>query len=855
MAEADQESTPPEASENGTDSIAPIDIQTEVGQSFLDYAMSVIISRALPDARDGLKPVHRRILWSMSETGLLPNRGHVKCATVVGDVIAKYHPHGDSAVYDALVRMGQSFSLRHPLVDPHGNFGSPGDRAAAYRYTECRMTELAQAMLDGTDEDTVDFASNFDGRHTEPEVLPSRFPNLLVNGSQGIAVGVATNIPPHNLGEIVDACIHLLHNPEATYEDLHEIVKGPDFPTGGQILGKRAIQLAYKAGRSQIKLRGVSEIIEDDKNPQIIFTELPYQVSAEAVEEKVYELVSRKQIDGLKDVRNESAKGVTRFVFDLNGSVNPNVVLNNLYKHTPLQISYAVNMVALLEGMPRTLNLKEMLSAYTEHQKVVLRRRSEYRLAQNQDRVHILEGLIKALDLIDEIIAAIKISQDRGAAREALMAEPYEFSEIQANHILDMALGRLTRLGHAELEEELKERRQTITELETILADEKKLAGVIISELTEIREAHAEPRQTEIIEDPGEFFIEDLIEDEELVFMLTRSGYVKCVSAEEFRAQGRGGQGVTGATLGENDNIQIILNTTAHSYLLFFTNKGKVYRIKAYEVPSMGRTARGRAIVNILQMDEGEKIATVIDAKNEASMHSFLFFATRNGTIKKTELNKYESVRKNGLRAVNLADDDELIQVLPVSDRSDICLVSQMGQVIRFKGSMLRATGRIATGVRGMRFRKEDKLVAAVEIESDTRLLVVTEKGFGKRTEFSGFRVSNRGGLGVKGATIRKDRGLVLGALSVKEDDEVIMMAESGKLLRVLVEKISIQSRVGSGVRMMRVGPQDSVVSLALLDEARKGLEEESDADAAAPDSELAADEDSEAAQDLEKAE
>lgn len=807
------------------ESIVPIDIQAEVGQSFLDYAMSVIVSRALPDARDGLKPVHRRILWSMYSTGLRPNRGHVKCATVVGDVIGKYHPHGDSAVYDAMVRMGQTFSLRHTLIDPHGNFGSPGDRAAAYRYTECRLTELAMAMLNGANEDTVDFNPNFDGRHQEPRVLPSRFPNLLVNGSQGIAVGLATNIPPHNLAEVIEAAIHLLKNPEATYEDLHEIVLAPDFPTGGCILGTRNTQLAYETGRGQIKLRGVGEISEDGS--QIVFTEFPYQVSAEAIEERVHDLVSNKTLQGIKDVRNESAKGKTRLVFELNNAVNAAVVLNNLYKRTPLQVTFAANMVALDKDVPLTMNLRDLLWAYVEHQKDVIRRRTQYRLEQNLARAHILEGLIKALDAIDQVIAAIKGADDRGAAREALMSAPFEFSEIQANHILDMPLGRLTRLGHSELSRELEECRVNIAALEAILADENKLANVIIEEMNEIKEKHAEPRRTQILDDPGEILLEDLIEDEELIFMLSKGGYVKCVLAEDFKAQNRGGMGVTGSKLIEKDHVTFLLKTTAHSDLLFFTNKGKVYRIKAYEVPRMGRTARGRALINILAMQPDEETASILQTNGDYSTHPFLLFATKKGKVKKTKFEKYEQVRKSGLKAVNLVEGDELIQVLPIHDGSNIGLISRFGRMTRFSGDQIRPTGRGTAGVRGMRFKdvKNDGVVAVVQVMPQTKLLVITEKGYGKQTRFEDFNMKGRGGLGVVAAKYTEAKGRVASAIGVKETDEVMMMAQSGKLIRIPVENISTQGRAATGIRVMRLTDDDTLTSIALVDELNAGME------------------------------
>ncbi|MEL6982501.1 MAG: DNA topoisomerase (ATP-hydrolyzing), partial [Actinomycetota bacterium] len=529
------------------DNVEPIEIQNEMEQSFLEYAMSVIISRALPDARDGLKPVHRRILWSMFDSGHRPDRGHVKCATVVGDVIGKYHPHGDTAIYDSLVRMGQTFSLRHTLIDPHGNFGSPDDPPAAYRYTECRLTNLAMQLLADIDEDTVDFSPNFDGKHDEPEVLPARFPNLLVNGSQGIAVGMATNIPPHNLTETVDAAIHLIDNPDSTPDDLMEFVKGPDFPTKAQILGRVGIRDAYRTGRGSVRMRAVAEIVETRTGGnQIVVTEVPYQTSVDQIARKTAELVERGDLAGLREIRNESAKGQLRLVFELKRDANPLVVLNNLYKYTPMQSTFSVNMVALVDGVPRTLNLREVLVAYVEHQREVVRRRTEYRLDKANARAHILEGLLKALDVIDEIIATIRASEDRAAARAGLMAEPFEFSEIQANFILDLPLGRLTRLARIELEDELGELRERIEYLEGLLADQTQLDGVIKEEMRAIADEFATPRQTELMPDPGELDIEDLIDDEDLVVTLSSSGYIKSVSAEEFRTQGRGGRGVTG---------------------------------------------------------------------------------------------------------------------------------------------------------------------------------------------------------------------------------------------------------------------------------------------------------------------
>src|SRR3954454_23956344 len=582
-------------------SVEPIELQEEMERSFLDYAMSVIVARALPDARDGLKPVHRRILYGMFDQGLRPDRPHAKCARITGDVMGKYHPHGDSAIYDALVRMAQPFSLRHPLVDFHGNYGSQDFEPAAARYTECRLDPLAMQLLAGIDEGTVDMVANYDGREHEPEVLPARFPNLLVNGSQGIAVGMATNIPPHNLGEVIDAVTHLIDNPEATPDNLMEFVKGPDFPTGAYILGRGGIMDAYRTGRGSIRMRARAEIVEGTRGgDEIIVSQLPYQTSVSTVASKIEELVTSRQLEGIRDVRNLSAGVDTKLVIYLKKDAAANVVLNNLYKHTPLQTSFGVNMVALVDGVPRTLNLAQALQAYIDHQVEVIRRRSKFRLDKAQKRAHIVEGLVNALGKIDRIIALIRGSDDKATARAGLMAKPFNFSEIQAEHILDMRLVMLTRLNGNELKDELEKLRETIAELESILGSESKLRGVIKSEMAEIRQKFATPRRAEITFDPGEIDLEDLIEDEDLVVSLSRNGYVKSVGGDAFRTQGRGGRGVRAATLRDNDYVADLLMTTAHSYLLFFSNRGKVYRLKAHEIPMKDRTARGTAIVNLL---------------------------------------------------------------------------------------------------------------------------------------------------------------------------------------------------------------------------------------------------------------
>src|SRR5580658_341949 len=598
--------------------IEPIEINLEMERSFLEYSMSVIVSRALPDARDGLKPVHRRILYSMFDQGLRPDRPHAKCAKVVGEVMGTYHPHGDSAIYDALVRMVQDFSMRHPLISGHGNFGGtgPDEGAAAMRYTECRLAPLALEMLDSIDEETVDFEPNYDNSTQQPVVLPSRFPNLLVNGSQGIAVGMATKIPPHNLGEVIDATLYLLANPDASPDDLMKFVKGPDFPTKAQILGRQGILDAYRSGRGSIKLRAVAEIEETNRDTRIIVTEFPYEISVESIEEKIFDLVKNGELDGIAAVQNDSAGRQARLVIRLKRDANANVILNKLYKQTSLQTTFAVNMLALVDGVPRTLNLTQVLTYYIEHQVDVVTRRTEFRLRKAEARAHIVEGLLKAIDMLDQVIATIRGSDDRPAARIALMDVPFSFSEEQANHILDMTLGRLTRLGRSELEEEMAKLRETIAELQSILANDTKLRGVIAQELTALRDKYADERVTQIVNDPGELGVEDLIQDEEIVLTMTRAGYVKSVAADAFRTQGRGGRGVQGAKLRDEDLVSTLVHTTALSHLLLFSNRGKVYRLRGHEVPIKERNARGTPIVNLLPLDPGEKIQAIVETRD-----------------------------------------------------------------------------------------------------------------------------------------------------------------------------------------------------------------------------------------------
>ena len=798
-------------------SVQPIEIQQEMEQSFLEYAMSVITARALPDARDGLKPVHRRILWSMFSTGIRPDRPHRKCATVVGDVIGNYHPHGDSAIYEAMVRMGQSFSLANTLIDPHGNFGSPSDPPAAYRYTECRLTDLAMRMVESIDEDTVDLVSTFDGSSEEPVVMPARFPNLLVNGSQGIAVGMATNIPTHNLTEIINATLHLIDNPEASVSDLMEFVQGPDFPTGGFIMGRAGLTSAFTTGRGSIRIRARAEIVEDGRNTQIVVTEIPYQQSVENIEQKIADAVDRKIIDGIRELRNESAKGKTKFVIELKRDAPASVVLNNLYKHTPLQTSFAANMVALIDGVPRTINLRDALHAYVEHQIDVVTRRSQYRLSQAEDRAHIVEGLLKALDLIDDIISLIRSSDDRASALVGLQSDQFAFSERQANHILDMQLGRLTRLGRTRLEEELVELRERIKQLQAILDDEAQLRAVIKQELEEVRADHDTPRRSQIVFDEGDMEVEDLIDDEPVVITLSKGGYIKSVSADVFRTQGRGGRGVQGARLKDDDILVRVLTTTAHSYLLFFTNRGKVYRLKAYQVPMMDRTARGTAVVNLLQLEPDEVVEAVIDTR-EFVADEFLMFVTRQGVVKKTAFTEYDKNRTNGLIAINLRESDELVRVIQVRETDDIVLVSSSGQAIRFAGSQVRPMGRSAAGVRGMKLREEDVVVAAAaSSENDRRfLLTITKGGYGKRTPIEAYPRKGRGTMGVKGIKLTEARGAaVVGARMVDSEDEVIIVSSGGVLIRTSVSEIAEQRRDATGVRIMNVGEDETVAALS----------------------------------------
>ncbi len=804
-----------DAGEGAEFAIEPIDIQEEMERSFLDYAMSVIVSRALPDVRDGLKPVHRRILWAMDELNANPDRPTMKSARVTGEVMGKYHPHGDSAIYDSLVRMAQDFSLRHRLIEPQGNFGyTPDDSPAAARYTECRLDPLALRLLADIDENTVDFIDNYSGEFSEPEVLPARFPNLLVNGGQGIAVGMATSIPPHNLGEVIDATLHLIDNPDAEPGDLMAFVKGPDFPTGGLIMGRSGIADAYRTGKGSIKMRARAEIIEGKTNDTIVVTELPYQVSPNSVFSKIKELLVAKELDGISDINDFSSQGETNIEIKLKRDAPALVVLNNLYKRTPLQTSFSMNAVALVDGVPRTLNLREMLVPYIQHQIEVITRRSQFRLDKAKARAHILEGLLKALDLIDEIIATIRASEDKADARINLMAEPFEFSEIQANHILDMPLSRLTRLGRADIEKEMAELREAIADLEAILNDDGRMRQVIKDQLSEVKDEVADERRSELMHDPGEIDIEDLIDDEDLVFTMSAGGYVKTMSIDEFRTQSRGGRGVTGANLKDDDYVVNMIHTTAHAYLLFFSNRGKVYRLKAHQIPMTSRTARGTAIVNLLQLQPEEKILAIIDTRDYET-NRYLFFATKLGRVKKTLFNVYDSNLKAGLIAIKLNDDDELMDVIPLNEGQDVFLISKNGQTIRFDESAVRPMGRTAAGVRGMKFREGDQLVACAREQAETNLLIITSEGYGKQSALDQYPVKGRGGLGVRGIRVNEKKGEVVAAFMVAEGEEIILIGDGGTIIRTAVDDISVQGRDASGVRVMNVSDGHQVAAVA----------------------------------------
>lgn len=796
--------------------ILPIDIRKEMKKSYIDYAMSVIVSRALPDVRDGLKPVHRRILYSMHELGLTPEKGYRKCARIVGDVLGKYHPHGDTAVYGALVRMAQDFSQRCILVDGHGNFGSvDGDGAAAMRYTEAKMSKITTQMLRDINKETVDYKPNFDGEEKEPVVLPSRFPNLLVNGSTGIAVGMATNIPPHNLIEIIDGVLMIIEDPEVSISDLMTKIKGPDFPTAGIILGRAGIKSAYETGRGKILVRAKTDIEENKGRSAIIVTELPYQVNKAKLIEGIADLVKDKKIDGISDLRDESDREGMRIVIELKRDANSNIVLNRLFKHTRMQDTFGVIMIALVNGEPQTLNLKQCLVYYLEHQKDVIIRRTQFDLDKALARAHILEGLKIALDHIDEVIRLIRAAKGISEAKENLM-NGFDLSEKQATAIVEMRLGRLTGLERDKIEDEFNEIIKLVNYLRGILADEAILLSIITEELIEIRNKYGDTRRTAIEKNPYSIDEEDLIQETDVVITLTHAGYIKRLPADTYSAQKRGGRGIQGVTTKEDDFVEHIFITSTHNNLLLFTNKGRAFRLKAYEVPEGGRTAKGTNLVNIIPIANDERIQAVISLK-EFTEDNYLIMGTKHGLVKKTSLDKYSSIRKNGLNAINLREDDELIGVAITTGDSEMLFVTRNGYSIRFSEKNVRGMGRTATGVKALTLRQDDIVVSMNIVTPEEELLVISENGFGKRTLVSQYSLQYRGGKGVITYKVSEKTGKLVGARVVRDGDEIILINSNGIVIRLNVSGISTTSRNTMGVTLMKSGEGDNIVAIAKI--------------------------------------
>lgn len=801
----------------GLGKVLPRRIEEEMKSSYIDYAMSVIVMRALPDVRDGLKPVHRRILYAMHEAGMTPNKPYKKSARIVGEVLGKYHPHGDSSVYDATVRMAQNFSIRYLLVDGHGNFGSvDGDSAAAMRYTEVRMSKIAEEMLADLDKDTVNFIPNYDESLKEPTVLPSKIPNLLVNGSSGIAVGMATNIPPHNLGEVVDGVIMMIDDPEVTIKDLMDVVKGPDFPTGGLILGREGIRDAYNTGRGSVKMRAVarSEIMSNGKH-RILVTEIPYQVNKARLIENIANLVREKTIEGITDLRDESDRNGMRIVMELRRDANPDVLLNQLYKHTQMQETFGVNMLALVDGRPRVLNLREVIYYYIEHQKDVITRRTKFELNKAKDRAHILEGLKIALDNLDAVITTIRGSRTVDIARAALQVN-FSLSEKQSQAILEMRLQRLTGLEREKIEQEYKDILETIEWLEAVLADEQKVLNIIKEELLDVKRRFGDARRSVITTDTSKLDVEDLIAEEDIVITLTHSGYVKRLSVDTYRSQRRGGRGVTGMGTKEEDFVEHLFVTTTHHNILFFTSRGRVYRLKGYELPEASRTAKGTAIVNLLQLESKEKVTAVIPVK-EFSNRRYLFMATKKGTVKKTELMEFDTPRRTGLISIVLDEDDDLIDVKLTNGEMNVILGTQMGMAIKFAETDVRSMGRSTRGVRGITLRKGDTVVGMDTVKSG-QLLTVTAEGYGKCTELDEYREQTRGGKGLINTKVTEKTGLVVGIKVVRPGQELMLITSDGIVIRFDVSEISVISRNTQGVRLMRTDENDIVVAVAAVE-------------------------------------
>ncbi|HEM4288035.1 TPA: DNA gyrase subunit A [Streptococcus suis] len=809
--------------------LVTVNLTNEMKSSFIDYAMSVIVSRALPDVRDGLKPVHRRILYGMNELGITPDKPHKKSARITGDVMGKYHPHGDSAIYEAMVRMAQWWSYRHMLVDGHGNFGSmDGDGAAAQRYTEARMSKIALEMLRDINKNTVNFADNYDASEREPEVLPARFPNLLVNGTTGIAVGMATNIPPHNLGETIEAVKLVMDNPEVTTREIMEVLPGPDFPTGALVMGKSGIHRAYETGKGSITLRSRTEIEEyGNGRERIVVTEFPYMVNKSKVQEHIVKLVQEKRIDGITAVRDESNREGVRFVIEVRRDASANVILNNLFKQTQLQTNFSFNMLAIQNGVPKILSVRQILESYIEHQKEVVTRRTRFDKEKAEARAHILEGLLIALDHIDEVIRIIRNSETDAIAQAELM-EKFDLSERQSQAILDMRLRRLTGLERDKIQSEYDELVALIADLADILAKPERVVQIIKDELEEVKRKYADPRRTELM--VGEVLSledEDLIEETDVLITLSNQGYIKRLAQDEFQAQKRGGRGVQGTGVKDDDFVRELVSTSTHDRLLFFTNKGRVYRLKGYEIPEYGRTAKGLPVVNLLKLEENEAIQTIINVTKDQEADSYLFFATRQGVVKRTSVSEFANIRQSGLKALNLKEDDELINVFLTNGQADIIMGTKFGYSVRFTETDVRNMGRTATGVRGINLREGDQLVGATMISDDQEVLVLTEKGFGKRTPASEYPTKGRGGKGIKTLKVADKNGSLAGLTTVSGDEDIMVITDTGVIIRTSVANISQTGRSTMGVKVMRLNDEAKIMTFALVDAAEIKEEKE----------------------------
>lgn len=809
--------------------LVTVNLTNEMKTSFIDYAMSVIVARALPDVRDGLKPVHRRILYGMNELGLTPDKPHKKSARITGDVMGKYHPHGDSAIYEAMVRMAQWWSYRHMLVDGHGNFGSmDGDGAAAQRYTEARMSKIALEMLRDINKNTVDFVDNYDSSEREPEVLPARFPNLLVNGTTGIAVGMATNIPPHNLGETIDAVKLVMDNPDVTTREIMEVLPGPDFPTGALVMGKSGIHRAYETGKGSIVLRSRTEIEEyGNGRERIVVTEFPYMVNKSKVQEHIVKLVQEKRIEGITAVRDESNREGVRFVIEVRRDASANVILNNLFKLTQMQTNFSFNMLAIQNGVPKILSVRQILESYIEHQKEVVTRRTQFDKEKAEARAHILEGLLIALDHIDEVIRIIRNSETDALAQAELMGR-FDLSERQSQAILDMRLRRLTGLERDKIQSEYDELVDLIADLTDILAKPERVVLIIKEELEEVKRKYADPRRTELM--VGEVLSledEDLIEEADVLITLSNQGYIKRLAQDEFQAQKRGGRGVQGTGVKDDDFVRELVSTSTHDHLLFFTNKGRVYRLKGYEIPEYGRTAKGLPVVNLLKLEENESIQTIINVTKDQAADHYLFFATRQGIVKRTNVNEFSNIRQNGLKALNLKDDDELINVFLTDGQADVIMGTKFGYSVRFAETDVRNMGRTATGVRGIKLREGDHLVGATIVSDDQEVLVLSEKGYGKRTPASEYPRKGRGGKGIITLKVADKNGSLAGLTTVQGDEDIMVITDTGVIIRTSIANISQTGRSTMGVKVMRLDEEAKIMTFALVDAADQKDQEE----------------------------